>query len=611
MFSRTLYKAREQFLTDGQVAETLQGAVRPEILRSWQRSKRSGAHVDAPTLPFTLDVTEEETPLTIASDPVISRLSDQLSGMCAGVLLSDRHARIVRRWAPDLDFLRRLDKTASVEGFSGSEEFVGTNGIGTATEERGPQIVVGPEHFADILTRFTCVGVPIHHPITRRFEGVITLSARAEAASPLLLPFFTGIAREIEHQLLRYATPRERLLLDTYLIAASHGRPVAVIGPRVLITSPKAALLLQSVDPTETWPRLADALSGAPASFREVRLETRLDSRDGPVRVSCEAIRESGRLVGAVVDVMVDRSEDGDEHRANRRATPAAREEAWPPPDTLLGQSTLWTGLLTLARTKLRSGEPVLLRGEAGTGKTILAKAMHSGAGHAEDACVVLDCASHDTRKLLDTLTSVLITCKGSVILQHIDALGDPAARSLSAAIEGHLSEATVPRIMATMAPAVYDTASRAQQRLHDLLSVVRLDLPPLRARTDDLAILVGYLAKRYVTTPPAFSKQAILALKRAPWPGNVRQLETAIRAVVDEAGGREVTLEMLPPEIAIHSRRRQLTPMEQVELEAILSALARSRGNKVLAARHLGISRSTLYRKMISYQLDPEQSFF
>ncbi|MGH9091559.1 MAG: GAF domain-containing protein, partial [Acidimicrobiales bacterium] len=298
MFARTLYKAREQFLSQGELAENLQVAVRPEILRSWQRSKRSGARFDLPALPYTLDEAPD-TPLTIATDPVISRLAEQLSDMCAGVLLSDRSSRIVRRWAPDIRFLQLLDQTASAVGFSGSEEFIGTNGIGTATEERQPRIVVGPEHFADVLTGFTCVGVPIRHPISRRFEGVITLSARADASSPLLLPFFTGIAHEIEQQLLEQATPRERLLLDAFLTASGRGRPVAVIGAGVLITGPKAARLLRGVDPTDAWPRLAEAL----ASVHD-HVDAQMEAVDGPVAVRCEPLRDDDRVIGALVDVV-------------------------------------------------------------------------------------------------------------------------------------------------------------------------------------------------------------------------------------------------------------------------------------------------------------------
>lgn len=612
MFGRTVYQAREQFLSQGEVAENLQVAVRPEILRSWQRSKRSGARFDLPALPYTLDEAPD-TPLTIATDPVISRLAEQLSDMCAGVLLSDRSSRIVRRWAPDFRFLQRLDQTASAVGFSGSEEFIGTNGIGTATEERQPRIVVGPEHFADVLTEFTCVGVPIRHPVTRRFEGVITLSARADASSPLLLPFFTGIAREIEQQLLEQATPTERRLLDAFLTASGRGRSVAVIGAGVLITGPRAARLLRGVDPTDAWPRLADEL----ATGRD-HVDARLDAVDGPVTARCEPLREDGRLIGALIDVApaADDHEPTAAERVARAAEEAARAErrhaaAEPWTGTpLAGHSPAWTSVLAAA-ARAAAGDPVVLAGEAGTGKTTLARAMHDRLGQPGEDCTVVDCAATAPEALPDLVAAALATGRGTLVLQHIDSLASPAARAVSARLEAHVAAGGAPRVMATTAPVDHEGARAPHQRLLDLLGVVRLDLPPLRARAEDVPDLVARIGQQHAGSPPVLSQKAMVALKRAPWPGNVRQLVTVVRAVAATAGGREITVEMLPPEVAVHSKRRHLTAMEQVELEAILSALARSRGNKVLAARDLGISRSTLYRKMTSYQLDPDQAFF
>jgi transcriptional regulator of acetoin/glycerol metabolism len=612
-----LHKARERFLSDGELSGNLKVAVRPEILRSWQRSKRSGARFDLPALPYTLDEAPD-TPLTIATDPVISRLAEQLSDMCAGVLLSDRNSRIVRRWAPDVTFLNLLDQTASAVGFSGSEEFIGTNGIGTATEERQPRIVVGPEHFADVLTEFTCVGVPICHPISRRFEGVITLSARAEAASPLLLPFFTGIAQEIEQQLLEQATPRERRLLDAFLTASRRGRSVAVIGEGVLISGPKAARLLGGVDATGAWPQLADALASSSDA-----LDAELDGTAGSVRVRCEPIRDDGRLIGALVDVV---GPDRGDHeasaaeraahvshladvRAERTRTSGPR---WARSGTaLVGRSPAFTAVLAAAAAQVETDDPVVISGEPGTGKTTLARAMHAERGLPDEWCAVVDCAALSVAELRVAVAEALTTGQGTLVLQHLEALDEPGARALSARLESHVTTGRPPRVVATTAPMDHDAVDPAHQRLLDQLGVVRLDLPALRARTEDMADLITQIALRHGDTSLVLSQKAMVALKRAPWPGNIRQLETVMRTTCASARGREITVEMLPPEIAVHSKRRHLTAMEQVELEAILSALARSRGNKVLAARDLGISRSTLYRKMTSYLLDPDQAFF
>ena len=87
-------------------------------------------------------------------------------------------------------------------------------------------------------------------------------------------------------------------------------------------------------------------------------------------------------------------------------------------------------------------------------------------------------------------------------------------------------------------------------------------------------------------------------------------QLRTMLRSVTAQASG-EIQAAQLPPEIQACATRRQLTNLEHVELRAILDALKQAHGNKVLAAKIVGVSRSTLYRKLNSYRIDPEADYF
>jgi transcriptional regulator of acetoin/glycerol metabolism len=99
--------------------------------------------------------------------------------------------------------------------------------------------------------------------------------------------------------------------------------------------------------------------------------------------------------------------------------------------------------------------------------------------------------------------------------------------------------------------------------------------------------------------------------LVRAPWPGNLRQLDSTIRGLVSRTTGSEIQPEDLPLDLQVHAQRRDLTGMEELELNAILDALRRHHGNKIAAATAIGISRSTLYRKLRSYHIDPNLQYF
>jgi transcriptional regulator of acetoin/glycerol metabolism len=96
-----------------------------------------------------------------------------------------------------------------------------------------------------------------------------------------------------------------------------------------------------------------------------------------------------------------------------------------------------------------------------------------------------------------------------------------------------------------------------------------------------------------------------------APRPGNLRQLDTTIRGLVSTTTRFEILPEDLPADLRAHARRRQLSTMEELELSAILDALQRHHGNKFAAANAIGISRSTLYRKLRSYHVDPDRMYF
>ncbi|MDT4944478.1 MAG: sigma-54 dependent transcriptional regulator, acetoin dehydrogenase operon transcriptional, partial [Pseudonocardiales bacterium] len=148
--------------------------------------------------------------------------------------------------------------------------------------------------------------------------------------------------------------------------------------------------------------------------------------------------------------------------------------------------------------------------------------------------------------------------------------------------------------------------------RLIDLIAAGRVVIPPLRDRRED----ISEAAAEMVTThgndrTVRISPAAMRTLMRAPWPGNLRQLETTIRGVLATTSNYEVGPADLPAQLLTHAHRRQLSPMEELELNAILDALQRHHGNKLAAANAIGISRSTLYRKLRSYHVDPDRMYF
>jgi two-component system response regulator HydG len=154
------------------------------------------------------------------------------------------------------------------------------------------------------------------------------------------------------------------------------------------------------------------------------------------------------------------------------------------------------------------------------------------------------------------------------------------------------------------------------REDLYYRLNVILLDVPPLRARMDDVPILAMHFLRKYATregaTKTGISEPALAALLGFGWPGNVRELENAIERAVVLGSGEQLRLEDLPP--SIHQQdtdQPALVPshltLEEMEKLAIVQALKLTGGNKSEAAERLGIHRTSLYDKMRRYSItDP-----
>ncbi len=594
--------AREHLLADGVIPRHLEKQVRPQVLQSWRRSLRSGARLANPTLTFKGDH-HARAALRLAADPVLSRLAEQLAGLEAGVLLADHEATLVHRWVPDRSVVPMFDRINANVGFDNSEESIGTNGCGSVIEAGGSIQVSGAEHLADALRPFTCVGVPVHHPITRRLEAVVTLSCRASSGNPLLTPLMTSTAQEVESRLLAQATTAERQLLDAYLVAIGSRRaPIAAVGQDIFIAGPKVTDLLEGIDRAMLW----EYVRGVAMGSRTDAARSGLTTGRGFQITRCQAVERDGAVIGALVEFEIGRPE--------RAAAPAPDAPLPRPTVSLPGQSPALVTAIAHATRLAARGVPILIEGEAGVGKFALARAVLAAAPVPEADVAVLDAAAGWTGgadSFVSKLRSVLEEGPAALVLRHLEQLSAESAAATASLVDEGEGDRPQPRIIATMTTGGGEP-SHALRRLVDTIGVGRVTVPPLRDRHEDIATTAAaMLDKHRGERPLRFSSAALRCLMRAPWPGNLRQLDATIRGVISTCIGPEISPDALPVELQGNSRKRQLTPIEELELGAILQALRQHHGNKVAAAQAIGISRSTLYRKLQAYRLDPDTQYF
>ncbi len=279
---------------------------------------------------------------------------------------------------------------------------------------------------------------------------------------------------------------------------------------------------------------------------------------------------------------------------------------------------------------------PVLLIGEAGTGKQTLARTIHYLSARREGACAVLDCQHlppSAISKLLfgpEGLAAVYLR-EPAYLPRDVQLLlceriattgGTPVPPSNGPRMEGALT----PRILAgcTQPLAQAVRAGRMLDELACALSTLVLEVPPLRDRLADLPTLVERLLPRACAGRDvpigSLSADAWALLRGYYWPGNIRELYLVLRTACAHARGEQLRAADLPAELRRAIQREQTPPrpidktlplqhlLEEAERRLIQLALQRAGGRKARAARLLGIPRPRLYRRMVSLGIaDPE----
>ena len=316
--------------------------------------------------------------------------------------------------------------------------------------------------------------------------------------------------------------------------------------------------------------------------------------------------------------------------------------------ENLVGASKRMRDVFDVALQVARRDSTVLLTGESGTGKELLAKAVHQNSLRASKPFITVNCGAIPenlieselfghrkgsfTGALTDHVGKFEAANQGTVFLDEIGELPVNLQVRLLRVIQereidkiGHPKPIPVNvRIIAATNRDLRTLIGDGQFRgdLFYRLSVVTIELPPLRDRRDDIPLLLLHFLKkhceRYHLPVPSVADEALELLTRYEWPGNVRELENVIEHVV-VLGRSDVTrAEDLPPHIR-HAKSRvsainlklpdEGISLEEVEKEILVQALEKHQWNQTRAARYLNISRKTLIYRMEKFGLAPVEN--
>lgn len=221
--------ARNQMLEAGRDVDSLVGRrtrVRTPIERSWRRSIMTAAPSAHARYVGECD---EAEPLLQAALPVLEHWRPSLDDLPVAFFLADCTGRVIARRVGDSGHARRLDKASAAEGFDFSEVGLGTNGLGTAIEDRQAVMVQGSEHFNDSLQSLACAGAPIFDLSNRRVLGSVSIAAPTSTATQMMLAFARQAARQIEQEYLDNTMPSHLRAVLTLMLRNAVQRPTLII----------------------------------------------------------------------------------------------------------------------------------------------------------------------------------------------------------------------------------------------------------------------------------------------------------------------------------------------------------------------------------------------
>jgi two-component system response regulator HydG len=317
---------------------------------------------------------------------------------------------------------------------------------------------------------------------------------------------------------------------------------------------------------------------------------------------------------------------------------PSLGSDGGPPPGGLLGRSSVMRDMIEIIERVAPTEATVLVTGETGTGKELVARALHDRSDRSDGPFVAINCAALAEGLLESELfghtkgaftgavrdrAGLFEAASGGTIL--LDEIGDVSPgvqhRLLRVLQERELTPVGAVRPVSVDVRVVAATnrdlriemeEGRFREDLYYRLNVVRIETPPLRARREDIPLIAEAFYARVGRRPHAgCSPLAMRLLQAHPWPGNVRELLAALESSHIQAGDRRIEAQHLPADL--RDDRDEPSGRERYrneratndERSAIATALTETGGAKSAAAARLGMSRTTLWRKMREYGLD------
>lgn len=628
-------RAREYFFEKG----TVPAGLIPEVIsRSWERSLTSGmtaAHDPGGAAvtgkKFSL-LQEKNRDLIKHSRPVMDNLYEQIIQTSSIILLADSTG-VVLHSVGDLDFIGKARKVSLEPGGIWSEEARGTNAIGTALWEHAPVMVHNAEHYVT-ANHFLCSSAsPIFDP-HGRMMGILDVSGSNRVNQQHTMALVQISARQIENQMFSRGFESELVLhlhVRSEFVGTLYEGIVVFSQDGSFLAANRSALLHLGID----------RYQAASHSFATL-FEDSIEKAFAQPGQFAQPVRQLRTRNGAILFCRAKTRLIRSSHVGRSAASASTRSHEDRPvlEDLELGDPGM-RRIIAKARKLLGHDIPVLIEGDSGTGKELFAQAMHYSGPRRSGPFVALNCAAlpeglieselfgyHEgaftgarrkgyTGKIrqaeggtlfLDEICDMPLPFQARLLRVLQERTVSPLGSSDAHGVDFALVCATNRKIRDEV------VAGRFREDLYYRLNGLLVTLPRLEERVDQLALaqtIIDSLNKtgRAIRLDPQVGE----IFNNHPWPGNIRQMQNVLRTAMVLLGqDGEISREHLPEDFLKQYGSAPNPPaecglgteggavtLEELERQAVRKAMQESGGNIAAAARTLGISRNTLYRKL------------
>ncbi|RTL57085.1 MAG: sigma-54-dependent Fis family transcriptional regulator [Rhodocyclaceae bacterium] len=635
----------ERFLRGGPCSSDV---LRGHVEASWKRCADAKVDPSISKAPSPLDGRDFEilqyqhSDLIEACRPIMMTASDFLAETGTVMALTDQRG-VVLGVEGDVKAMTAAEQIHFMPGADWNEFMTGTNAVASAIALGEPVQIHAEEHFCEGIKRWTCSAAVIRDPLRGEVLGVIDVSGLNRSYSRHALSLVVTAANRIESFLAKKEMQFRYRLIENSIsrFTASDGTGVILVDRHGLPIklNEHAPSLLVSLGQTLDMNR-PNRISGLTDAGREaVARGEELPDWLRPEWI--EPIFDKGERVGSAVRI----PPRGGKLRIKPLAPIAKREER-PEFPGAKGESPELQQATDKAIQLAKSRVPILLLGETGVGKEVFARGIHASSRMKDGPFVALNCGGLSRELLASELfghvdgaftgarrggvAGKIEAAEGGTLF--LDELGemplDLQPHFLRVLEDGQIYRLgdTAPRqvrfrlIAATNRDLRQEVAEgRFRMDLFYRISVTSIRIPALRERSGDVRelsnVFIRQLCEFHELPEKTLAPEVFSSLETYAWPGNVRELRNLIESLILTTESDVIGVHDLPPELQGTSIKSadaieevsagNLSGLARSEFEQICKVLRETSGNATLAAKQLGIAKSTLYLKLKKYSLD------